>query len=38
MSEGTEISLCTPEDYFQILDELHEFWDGRDTPPCTTRF
>ncbi len=31
MGDEAEISLCTPEDYFQILDELHEFWDGRDT-------
>jgi GNAT superfamily N-acetyltransferase len=31
MSDEAEISLCTPEDYFQILDELSEFWDGRDT-------
>jgi len=31
MSQETEISLCTPEDYFQILDGLSEFWDGRDT-------
>jgi GNAT superfamily N-acetyltransferase len=25
------ISLCTLQDYHQILDELREFWDGRDT-------
>jgi ribosomal protein S18 acetylase RimI-like enzyme len=31
MSDEPEISLCTPEDYFQILDTLPEFWDGRDT-------
>jgi ribosomal protein S18 acetylase RimI-like enzyme len=31
MDDETEISLCTSEDYFQILDELPEFWDGRDT-------
>ena len=30
MSSDVEISLCTSEDYFQILDELSEFWDGRD--------
>jgi GNAT superfamily N-acetyltransferase len=30
MNEGTRISGCTSEDYFQILDELPEFWDGRD--------
>jgi GNAT superfamily N-acetyltransferase len=30
MSDEAEISLCTPEDYFQILDELPDFWDGRD--------
>ena len=30
MGDEAEISLCTPEDYFQILDELPEFWDGRD--------
>ena len=26
-----EISACTPQDYNQILDELQDFWDGRDT-------
>lgn len=26
-----EISTCTPQDYHQILDDLPEFWDGRDT-------
>jgi GNAT superfamily N-acetyltransferase len=31
MGDEAEISLCTPEDYFQILDQLPEFWDGRDT-------
>jgi ribosomal protein S18 acetylase RimI-like enzyme len=31
MNGEAEISLCTAEDYFQILDELSEFWDGRDT-------
>jgi hypothetical protein len=31
MSDEPEISLCTPEDYFQMLDALPEFWDGRDT-------
>jgi GNAT superfamily N-acetyltransferase len=31
MNDKAEISLCTAEDYFQILDELPEFWDGRDT-------
>jgi GNAT superfamily N-acetyltransferase len=31
MGVEAEISLCMPEDYFQILDELPEFWDGRDT-------
>jgi ribosomal protein S18 acetylase RimI-like enzyme len=31
MGDEPEISLCTPEDYFQILDELRAFWDGRDT-------
>ena len=30
MSEATEISACTPEDYAQIFDDLAEFWDGRD--------
>src|SRR5262245_41764189 len=28
---GYEISLCTERDYMQILDELSEFWDGRDS-------
>jgi ribosomal protein S18 acetylase RimI-like enzyme len=31
MGDEAEISLCTPEDYFRILDALPEFWDGRDT-------
>jgi ribosomal protein S18 acetylase RimI-like enzyme len=31
MSNEAEISRCTPEDYFEILDALAEFWDGRDT-------
>src|SRR4029079_1067379 len=30
MSEPIEISTCTPPDYVQILQELSEFWDGRD--------
>jgi ribosomal protein S18 acetylase RimI-like enzyme len=31
MNTPTEISLCTPQDYDQILEDLSEFWDGRDT-------
>jgi GNAT superfamily N-acetyltransferase len=31
MGDEAKISLCTAEDYFQILDGLPEFWDGRDT-------
>ncbi len=31
MTKPREISLCTQEDYNQILEELPEFWDGRDT-------
>jgi len=31
MSTPTEISICTKQDYTQILDELHEFWGVRDT-------
>ena len=31
MSSPAEISLCTHQDYNQILDELHEFWGARDT-------
>ena len=31
MGDEAEISPCTPEDYFHILDDLSEFWDGRDT-------
>jgi GNAT superfamily N-acetyltransferase len=31
MSEKIEISACTQQDYIQILDDLSEFWDGRDT-------
>jgi ribosomal protein S18 acetylase RimI-like enzyme len=26
-----EISICTQQDYNQILDELREFWDARET-------
>jgi ribosomal protein S18 acetylase RimI-like enzyme len=28
---AAEISTCTQRDYNQILDELGDFWDGRDT-------
>lgn len=31
MDTPAEIQICTRQDYDQILDELHEFWDGRDT-------
>ena len=31
MSIPIEISICTDQDYAQILDELHEFWGPRDT-------
>jgi predicted GNAT superfamily acetyltransferase len=31
MSIPREISICTRQDYNQILDELHEFWGARDT-------
>jgi GNAT superfamily N-acetyltransferase len=31
MNEDIEISACTQQDYSQILEELPEFWDGRDT-------
>jgi ribosomal protein S18 acetylase RimI-like enzyme len=31
MSIPMEISICTDQDYTQILDELHEFWGARDT-------
>jgi ribosomal protein S18 acetylase RimI-like enzyme len=31
MSIPIEISICTEEDYAQILDALHEFWGARDT-------
>ena len=30
MSEAAQISACTQQDYLQILDDLDEFWDGRD--------
>jgi hypothetical protein len=30
MKEATDISACTPKDYAQILEDLAEFWDGRD--------
>src|SRR5262245_22920243 len=31
MSIPIEISICTDQDYTQIIDELHEFWGARDT-------
>jgi GNAT superfamily N-acetyltransferase len=31
MKNPVEISTCTLRDYDQILGELSEFWDGRDT-------
>jgi hypothetical protein len=31
MSIPMEISICTEQDYSQILDALHEFWGARDT-------
>ena len=31
MKNPVEISTCTLQDYNQILGELSEFWDGRDT-------
>jgi hypothetical protein len=31
MSSPAKISMCTHEDYNQILDELQEFWGARDT-------
>ena len=31
MSQPVEISICTPQDCNRILEELPEFWDGRDT-------
>jgi GNAT superfamily N-acetyltransferase len=31
MKNPIEISTCTLQDYDQILGELSEFWDGRDT-------
>jgi len=31
MKNPIEISTCTLQDYNQILGELSEFWDGRDT-------
>src|SRR5215204_5706897 len=31
MNKPIEISICTQQDYFQVLEELPEFWDGRDT-------
>ena len=31
MSSPAEVSMCTQQDYNQILDELHEFWGARDT-------
>jgi GNAT superfamily N-acetyltransferase len=29
MSEAIEVSACTPQDYSEILEDLAEFWDGR---------
>jgi predicted GNAT superfamily acetyltransferase len=31
MKNSVEISTCTLQEYNQILGELSEFWDGRDT-------
>jgi ribosomal protein S18 acetylase RimI-like enzyme len=31
MDTSPEISICTQQDYDQILEDLSEFWDGRDT-------
>ncbi len=31
MSSPAEISICTRQDYDQILDDLREFWGARDT-------
>jgi GNAT superfamily N-acetyltransferase len=31
METSLEILVCTPQDYDQILEDLSEFWDGRDT-------
>ena len=31
MNSPAEISMCTQQDYNQILAELHEFWGARDT-------
>jgi GNAT superfamily N-acetyltransferase len=31
METSPEILVCTPQDYDQILADLSEFWDGRDT-------
>jgi ribosomal protein S18 acetylase RimI-like enzyme len=31
MDTPAEIEVCTRQDYDRILDELDEFWDGRDT-------
>jgi hypothetical protein len=31
MNKTIEISVCTQQDYNEILEELPEFWDGRDT-------
>jgi ribosomal protein S18 acetylase RimI-like enzyme len=31
MENPREISRCTQQDYNQILEDLPEFWDGRDT-------
>jgi hypothetical protein len=31
MAASPEISICTRRDYEQILEDLPDFWDGRDT-------
>jgi ribosomal protein S18 acetylase RimI-like enzyme len=31
MDTSPEISICTRQDFDQILEDLPEFWDGRDT-------
>lgn len=31
MGSSSEISICTKQDYDRIIEELPNFWDGRDT-------
>ena len=31
MGASLEVSICTKRDYDRIIEDLPDFWDGRDT-------